>query len=76
MSTTYYKQINECGEVQTIFSYYNFRPNITDPLIIEITEEEYNTLLAEIEAANQPEEPDPDEISDAEALDIILGVSE
>ena len=40
---------------------------------IEITEEEYNTLLAEIEAANQPEESDPDEISDEEALNIILG---
>lgn len=43
---------------------------------IEITEEEYNTLLAEIQAANQQEEPDSDEISDAEALNIILGVSE
>lgn len=42
---------------------------------IEISEEEYNTLLAEIIAANQPEEPDPDEISAEEALDIILGVS-
>ena len=42
---------------------------------IEITEEEYNALLAEIQAANQPEEPDLDEISAEEALDIILGVS-
>ena len=40
---------------------------------IEITEEEYNALLAEIIAANQPEETD--EISAEEALDIILGVS-
>lgn len=40
---------------------------------IEITEEEYNALLAEIQAANQPEETD--EISAEEALDIILGVS-
>ena len=37
---------------------------------IEITEEEYNFLLAEIQAANAP---DPDEISAEEALDIILG---
>ena len=43
---------------------------------IEITQEEYERLSAEIEAANQPEEPDPDEISDTEALNIILGVSE
>lgn len=42
---------------------------------IKIEEAEYNTLLAEIEAANQPEESDPDEISAEEALDIILGVS-
>ena len=42
---------------------------------IEITEEEYNALLAKIKAANQPEKPDPDEISAEEALDIILGVS-
>lgn len=40
---------------------------------IEISEEEYNALLAEIEAANQPEETD--EISAEEALDIILGVT-
>lgn len=37
---------------------------------VEITEEEYNALLAEIEAANAPY---PDEISAEEALDIILG---
>lgn len=43
---------------------------------IEITEEEYNILLTEIKAANQPDESDTDEISDEEALNIILGVSE
>lgn len=37
---------------------------------IEITEDEYNALLAEIEAANAP---DPDEISAEEALDILTG---
>lgn len=76
MNTYYFKHKNENNGVDCLITYNNFRPNITNPLIIEITEEEYNTLLAEIEAANQPEEPDPDEISDAEALDIILGVSE
>ena len=70
--TNYFKQLNESGEVILLLT-YDFTPNITNPLIVEITEEEYNTLLAEIQAADSP---DPDEISDAEALDIILGVSE
>ena len=70
--TRYYKQIGNDGRVLYVLT-YSFQPNITDPLIIEISEEEYNTLLAEIHAAD---EPDPDEISDAEALNIILGVSE
>ena len=70
--TTYFKQLNEAGEVVLLLT-YGFTPKITNPLIVEITQEEYNLLSAEIEAANQPEEPDPDEISAEEALDIILG---
>ena len=71
--TTYFKQLSESGEVVVLLSYNNFRPNITDPLVVEITQEEYEALLAEIEAANQPEESETDEISAEEALDIILG---
>lgn len=63
----YYKKFKSDGSLWCIG---------TGPGGIEITEEEYNTLLAEMVAANQPEEPEPDEISDEEALNIILGVSE
>lgn len=70
----FYKKLDDSGTVVLLLS-YEFRPHITDSLIVEITEEEYNTLLAKIVAANQ-EEIDTDEISDEEALNIILGVSE
>lgn len=72
---TYFKQLNEAGELILLLT-YDFVPKITNPLIVEITQEEYNALFAENEAANQPEEPDPDEITAEEALNIILGVSE
>lgn len=73
--TTYFKKLNESGEVILLLT-YDFTPKITNTMIVEITQEEYERLSVEIKAANQLEEPDPDEISDAEALDIILGVSE
>lgn len=47
--TTYYKQINESGEL-TLLLTYDFTPKITNPLIIEITQEEYKTIMAEIAA--------------------------
>ena len=72
----YYKKIDDNGVTKTLFTYDYIKPQITNPLIIEITNEEYNSALAEIEAANQPDESDTDEISDEEALNIILGVSE
>lgn len=68
--TRYYKETNVGGEVKLLLT-YEFEPSITNPLIVEITKEEYDELLAEITA-----EPDPeptDEISDSEALSIILG---
>lgn len=71
--TTYFKRLSESGEIVILLTYNNFRPNITDPLTVEITEEEYQSLLAEIKAANKPEEPETDEISDTEALQIIMG---
>lgn len=75
---SYFKRLSESGEVALLLAYDNYRPNITDPLVIEITEEEYAILLAEIEAANRSEEPETseDEISAEEALDIILGGAE
>lgn len=72
--TNYYKQLNEIGEVVMLLT-YDFVPNITNPLIVEITKEEYGTILAEL-MANLPE-PDEDEIVlKAQAYDIITGVSE
>lgn len=70
----FYKVLRSDGTIVCLLTYDNTRPNITDPLVVEITRKEYEVLLAEIEAANQPEETD--EISTEEALDIILGVSE
>lgn len=72
----YYKRVDEDGNLLYVLTYENARPNITDHLVIEITDEEYKILSAEIEAANQQEGTDSDEISDEEALNIILGVSE
>lgn len=72
--TKYYKQINENGEVVMLLT-YDFVPNITNPLIVEITAEEYETLLAEL-IASLPE-PEPSEMElKAQAYDIITGVSE
>lgn len=70
--TKYFKQLDEHGEFVRALS-YDFIPTVTDPTIVEITEDEYKVILAAIIAANQPEETD--EISAEEALDIILGVS-
>ncbi len=42
----YYKQLNENGEIVTLLT-YDFEPNITNPLIVEITVEEYETISAE-----------------------------
>lgn len=76
MNMYYYKQMDLSGCLIGLVVYYDYKPTIKNALTVEIMQEEYKTLLAEIEAANQPEEPDPDEISDTEALNIILGVSE
>lgn len=75
--TTYFKQLNDSGEVVFLLTYDNFCPNIANTLIVEITQEEYNVLLAKLQAkAEETEQVNSDEISDEEALDIILGVSE
>ena len=76
MKQYYYKQVKLSGALIGLIVYYDYQPTIKNALTVEIIEDEYNALLAEIEAANQPEEPDPDEISAEEALNIILGVSE
>lgn len=66
----YAKQIKD--GVLTALLTYDYTPVFReDSDTVIITEEEYNELLAEIEA-NRPV-PDPDEISDSEALQIITG---
>lgn len=80
----YYKQLNESGEVVYLLS-YDTEPNITDPLTVEITAEEYETISAEWrEAARVRAEAEKAEkrakaqekSHKAQAYDIITGVSE
>ena len=70
---TYAKQIT--GGKLTALLTYDYTPEFGDDSdTIIITEEEYNALMEELKAA-QPA-PDPDEISDREALEIITGGEE
>ena len=80
----YYKQLNENGEIAALLT-YDFEPNITDPLTVEITAEEYETISAEWrEAARVRNEEKLAErrakaketALKAKAYDIITGVSE
>ena len=45
----FYKVLRSDGTLLCLLTYDNNRPNITDPLVVEITEEEYNVLVTEIE---------------------------
>ena len=69
----YYKQLNEFGKILWCLTYDNFRPNITNPFVIEITKEEYEALSAEMQKHEEIPESGEDEISDTEALKIIVG---
>lgn len=79
--TTYFKQLNESGELILLLT-YSFTPNITNPLIVEITQDEYKILLDEIQAKVEAEmEKAEQEIlteqeEKAQAYDILVGVSE
>lgn len=42
----YFKKLNENGELVMLLT-YDFEPNITDPLMIEITATEYEAIGAE-----------------------------
>ena len=66
----YYKTLNVDGGVKTLLTYDNIKPNIKDPSVVEITEEVYNTLLAEAELNWQHTETDePVEIVTEEATE-------
>lgn len=80
----YYKQLNENSEIDTLFT-YDFEPSITDPLMVEITAEEYEIISSEWrEAARlkseaekaKREEKTKEKTLKAKAYDIITGVSE
>lgn len=69
MKTYYAKQIDDNGNIVALHCFESDEfPS--SPYFIQLTEEEYNTLLAEM----TPPEPEPtDEISDSAALNIIVG---
>jgi hypothetical protein len=80
----YYKQLNENCEIVALLT-YDFEPTISDPLTVEITSEEYETISAEWrEAARARAEAEAEErrakakekAFKARAYDIITGVSE
>lgn len=73
MNVFYFKLLDSDGKIVSLLTYDNYHPNIVNPLMVEIDKDEYETLFDEIVASNTP---DADEISDEEALNIILGVSE
>lgn len=72
----FYKELQSDGNLAALLTYDNAPLSTTNPLIVEISEEEYSSLLDEIISSVQLEElEETDEISAEEALDIILGVS-
>lgn len=80
----YYKRLDENGNIDMLFT-YEFVPNITNPLMVEITAEEYEAISAKWrEAARARAEAEKAErmakeqekALKAQAYDIITGVSE
>ena len=79
--TTYYKQVNESGELVLLLT-YDFIPKITNSLIVQITQDEYETLTEELHAKNdaETEHGEAEKLTEveekAQAYDILMGVSE
>jgi len=80
----YYKQLNENGEIVTLLT-YDFEPSITDPLVVEITAEEYEATVSERRANAKYEMSaesaerrarEKEKFLKSKAYDIITGVSE
>lgn len=68
----YAKKMN--GETVEILLTYDYQPNLSaDSGIVIISKEEYEELQKELLENLTVPEPDPDEISDTEALAIITG---
>ena len=49
MAEYYYKEIDANGKIVLLLTYDDKRPCIENPLIVEITSEEYAVLLSEME---------------------------
>lgn len=77
MEIFYYKQFDENGDVVSLITYNVTRPNITDPLIAEITQEEYGVLLAEIVARFEAASPVSEDATEEDYLEALseLGVA-
>lgn len=71
----YYKQLSSDGAVEMLLTYERTKPNITNPLVMEITQEEYEVLLAELQSQSG-EEPEAYETPIDEALAILTGEME
>lgn len=71
----YYKEINENGETIGVVSYSPNKPNITDPMIIEIDQAEFEAYLAEIAEPDEPSD-EPTIAEKAMAYDILVGNAE
>lgn len=78
----YYKQLNENGKIISLLT-YDFEPNITDPMMVEITAEEYNSIadvwMAEGQAQAEASAAErraaaKEKALKAKAYDIITGV--
>lgn len=63
----YYKRINQNGETIGVISYSPVKPNITDPLIVEIEREEFEAYLAQIAEPDVP----TDEATTADYLEAL-----
>ena len=61
----YYKQIDETGELLLLLT-YDAQPSGLSANTIEITAEEYETLMAEIAASRPEPEPAPEYVSTGE----------
>ena len=68
--TKYYKQVDEAGELVLLLT-YNFQPRIKNPLIVEISQEEYETMLAELESVTGAEKESTDEVSAREFVAML-----
>jgi len=63
----YYKYIDESGKTIGVVSYSPNKPNITDPLIVEIEREEFEAYLAEIAEPDVPS----DEATETDYLEAL-----